>query len=229
MELTGPVLLLWSGGVESTSLLSRLLAETDLQVHTHFIEMINPENRWGCERAAIDALLPAMQGIRAFDHTETTLRVHAGKVQTWDYLLQYPIGLVMMKHKGCRCVLRAGCLEDDWDHVTDLNTGDVRFERPDPAPGASHRRRARALAGSLGADFDPAVLAPYLEAYTLPKAMHVRYLGGLFPLTWSCRRPVGGKACGVCHACKERDAAVRGTSLIPEIAKLLEDADHETD
>lgn len=228
MDLTGRVLVLWSGGVESTSLLLRLLQETDAEVYTHFIEMVNPEHRWPKEREAVDALLPRLQAVRPFDHSESTVRICAGEALGWDYAVQYPLGLFVMQFKRCECVLRAGCMEDDWDHVSDMRSGAVRFERPDPAPGASHKRRAKALAASLGAEQHADRLAPYLPSYALPKAAHVAFLGDLFPLTWSCRRPVDGKACGRCHSCKERDAAARGTSLIPEVAEFIRSS-HEAD
>lgn len=222
MELNNlRLLVLWSGGVESTSLLLRLLSETNSVVFAHFIEMVNPEGRGGAETRAIQSLLPRLQSVRPFNFSSSLIRLHDGQARGWDYAVQYPMGLFVMDHLRCDAVLRAGCLEDDWDHVSD-GLGNVRFIRPDPNPGASHLRRAKRLVASLDDGRKPERVAPYLPSYQLPKAKHIEFLGDIFPLTWSCRRPVAGEEpCGKCHACLEREAASRGTSLIPEIAELL--------
>lgn len=223
MELTQKrVLLLLSGGVESTALLLHLLRDTDIEVYTHFIEMHNDEGRYDAERRAIDSILPIMRKIRPFDHSETCLRICSGKARGMDYAIQYPIGMFVMQHLRCECILRAGCMEDDWDHSTD-GVGRITFKRPSQEPGFSHRRRAKRLAASLGPNQDPDKVAPYLSFYERPKAFHVKFLGEeLFPLTWSCRTPINlYTGCGKCHSCRERHAAMRGTSLIPQVSKFI--------
>lgn len=212
-------LVLWSGGVESTSLLLHLLKNTDVEVHAHFIEMHNPEQRHQREMDAIAALMDPLQNIREFDFSRSHFSLDDGKVLVADYALQYPIGLVMMQNKNCSCLYRAGCLEDDWDRFG-TPTGFFRYERPDPAPGASHKARVNKIVPGYSKE-TPGDVMPYHELYAKPKAWHVAHLGNLFPLTWSCRRPRGLETCGKCHSCQDRDAAERGTSFNPEVAKLM--------
>lgn len=214
------VLVLWSGGVESTSLLLRLLTTTDWMVFAHHIEMQNPEGRYLAERRAVSALRPHLESIRPFDFSDSFVSLCKGQAHAWDYAVQYSLGLSVMEYHRCDCILRAGCLEDDWDH---FQHGERQWEqRLSEEPGFSHRRRARRLAASLGEDVDPNVLAPYLPSYALPKAAHIRYLGELATMTWSCRRPVRHYyPCGTCHACRERAAAQHGASAIPAVDDLI--------
>lgn len=209
-------LVLWSGGVESTSLLLRLLTETQDPVHAHFIEMDNREKRFTLERNAVHTLLPMLRAIRDFEFTDSHISVADGQASGYDYLLQYPIALYVAKWKACTCIYRAGCLEDEWETVSDL-AGNVRFTRPNEAMGAAHNRRAMVYQA-----IEPHIqLSPYLPSYQLPKARHMQYLGPLAEFTWSCRRPVNDGKCDRCHACLHRAAALKNTSIIPEVAARL--------
>lgn len=213
-------MVLWSGGVESTSLLLRLLHETDWEVCAHFIYMENIEGRANYEDRAVENLLPLLQKVRAFEFTRSKVSLCDGKAVAWDYAVQYALGLAVLDYLRCGSILRAGCLEDDWEHYRNSVTGEYTLVRLDPTPGASHRRRAKLLAA--GTDKSPDELAPYLPSYALPKACHMSYLGKvLSSLTWSCRTPIRGEACWKCHSCRERSAAINGTSFIPEVAAML--------
>lgn len=213
-------LVLWSGGVESTSLLLRLLTETDVEVVAHFIEMVNPNRRYSSERACVEELSKTLQGIRQFEYSESSISICDGKGINWDWSIQYPIGVAAMLYHKCDCVLRAGCLEDDWDGF--VSNGSITYHRPDPEPGFSHRRRAKQVALSVAANADPETVAPYLEWYKLPKYKLVQHLGPLAEVTWSCRTPIGFRQeCGKCHSCKARRAAFNGTSAIPEVAEMI--------
>jgi hypothetical protein len=51
------VLLMFSGGLDGTVLLSTLLEHTDVDVHVHHIALDNADGRIGAEQAATDAVL----------------------------------------------------------------------------------------------------------------------------------------------------------------------------
>ena len=214
------VLLLWSGGVESTSLLKHLLENTNDEVYAHWIKMDNIENRWRNESKAIETLLPLLRSIRPFHFDTSETKICEGKARPMDYSVQYSIGIMAMYYHNCERIYRAGCAEDDFDHGLLYNKLVHRNPNPDE-PGFSHRRRAKTLESMLAVGADGNEVAPWLEYYAHPKAWHVKYLGDLFQHTWSCRTPINDKECGHCHTCLERRAAIYGTSNIPEIAAMM--------
>lgn len=214
------VMVLWSGGVESTSLLKYLLSESDVEVIAHHIRMTNPEGRMSRELNAIADLEPRLQTIRPFRVVYSDVSICGGNCFPMDYEVQYPLGLLAMRHEGCSKLFRAGCLEDDWDHTQDA-AGRLHFERPSLEPGFSHRRRAETLQVLLKGK-NPHEIAPWLPFYGRPKTWHIRYLGELFQYTWSCRKPDEQRnPCFKCHSCLERQAGISGTSLIPEVRTTL--------
>lgn len=209
------VLLLWTGGIESTSLLLWLLRCTDWRVHAHHVRLDNPERRECAEQFAIIDLLPKLRSVRPFEYSESQLSVCGGEALGWDAELIYPIGRVAARHHKCEQVLRGWCAEDEW----------LRAEGHPltPWPGKQKKRFEQIAEDALG--FDAARLAPWLDIYAQPKAWHWQRLGNLAELTWSCRRPVDGHTpCGKCHACIERFAANLGTSANPHIAERMQRA-----
>lgn len=219
--MTSRVMVLWSGGVESTSLLKYLLKNAVVPVVAHHIRHFNPDGRVDAEDAAIAKLSPKLRNIRDFEYSSSELSICKGLAFGMDYAVQYPIGLIAMRYHHCCRLFRAGCLEDDWDKAN-MPNGRYVYKRESDVPGFSHERRATSLAGLLRPGEEPSQIAPYLQFYSHPKAWHWTYLGELAELTWSCRKPTrDGLECGVCHACKERAAAKAGTSVIPEIGEML--------
>lgn len=206
------VLVLWTGGVESTSLLLWALCEPGLQVHAHHVRLDNPERRQCAESTSIGMLLPHLRKVRPFVFTQSSLSMGDGIVTGWDAEVVYPIGRAVARHHGCEQVLRGWCAEDEW----------LRAEGHaiTPWPGKVKKRFEQIAEDALG--HDAARLAPWLPLYAQPKAWHWERLGGLAALTWSCRRPVDGHTpCGKCHACIERFAANLGTSSNPAIAERM--------
>lgn len=215
------VMVLWSGGVESTALLNQLLECSDYEVHAHHIQMHNREGRMHEELSAIEKLEPHLQKIRSFSMTRSYVEICGGDAMGMDFAIQYPIGLVAMRHQKCERLFRAGCLEDDWDHRR-LPDGTWHHNRPNPLPGASHRRRALALQPLLQRNECGATIAPWLPYYSNTKSELWERLGPLAELTWSCRTPLSmHEECGKCHSCLERNAAKRGTSAIREVAEMI--------
>lgn len=222
------VMVLWSGGVESTSLLKHLLESAVVPVVAHHLRHINPDGRVTAEDMAIAKLSPMLRKIREFEYSSSELSICNGAAFGMDYAVQYPIGLIAMRHHHCGRLFRAGCLEDDWDKVNQPS-GRYVYTRESDVPGFSHERRARALSGLMRPGENANKIVPYLQFYKNPKAWHWLFLGNLAQWTWSCRRPrLDLTPCGKCHACKEREAAAAGSSVIPEIRDQLAKAKPKT-
>lgn len=205
------VLVQWSGGVESTSLLLHFLRDTSCQVTVHYVRMITSENRWPCEDAAIKRLRPLLRAVRHFNFGCSELKLLDGKGLSEDAQFQFPICLIAARHHSCERIYRAYCLEDNW--LRNLN-GNLTKR-------TVFNDRHMILQGYLYAHENLDRLCPTHYYYGKSKAWHWHNLGDLAPLTWSCRRPVHGNECGTCHSCLQREAAQRGTSNIQEVADTI--------
>lgn len=206
------ILLQWSGGVESTSLLQFFLQNSRHEVVAHYVRMITNENRWPQEDLAIAMLKPHLRTIRPFQFSVSELSLISGQGLGEDAQLQFPISLIAARHHRVDRIYRAYCLEDDWFRYRDLITVVKRETVND---------HHKILSGFLYKHEVLESLCPPHPLNRMSKAWHWRHLGDLANLTWSCRRPVKDAACGRCHSCLERAAAMRGTSNIKEIADLL--------
>ena len=194
------VLILWSGGVESTSLLKQYLCDTQDEIFAHYILMDNPEKaRIPLELAAIEILLPMLQRIRHFEYSTSRLSICNGKAFPNDIHVHAFIGVQAMYHKGCTQLLRAQCLEDDIIKTTVDGVHTVL-----DTYNGFETKQAKLKPFLKGSD-TPESVYPIHPSYAWPKKQHIEYLGDLFQYTHSCRRPVNGKECGKCHSCIERN------------------------
>jgi 7-cyano-7-deazaguanine synthase in queuosine biosynthesis len=186
------LLISWSGGVESTSVLKYFLERTEFPIVSHFIVRISPENRNELEQKAVQTLEPLLKRIRPFETSISYVSLDSGSALPMDYEVEIPLSLLVARHRNCSNVLRGNCLEDnkraryspkeDFDSKVSLGQGFV-FNR------------------------DIKQVIPYIHClYDEPKRWHIRNLGELFQHTWSCRRPVSGEECGTCHSCLERNS-----------------------
>lgn len=213
------VLVLWSGGVESTSLLKWVLTETDWTVHAHHIRIDSKEAKLDMEERAIHALLPRLNRIRQFGITYSSVSVCSGLARPPESWLLYPIGAAAAQHKGARALLRGWCSEDNFTRIADAATGHVvRTELRHPR-GQFGRwsEQLRALVPFVPPDQRLYNFAMWTETHEWAKAQHWAALGDWAQFTWSCRQPKNGKPCGHCRACSERKAAQEGRSTIAEI------------
>jgi hypothetical protein len=67
------MIVMWSGGIDSTFKLAYLLKETAYQVHAHHVQIVNREGRRRAEHAACRALRAKLKAIRAFAYTESSI------------------------------------------------------------------------------------------------------------------------------------------------------------
>lgn len=213
------VMVLWSGGVESTSLLKWVLENTDWQVHAHHVRMNNSERRESMEDRALHDLLPRLSTLRKFSGLSySDASVCRGHVVPPDYWLLYPIGAAVARHKGCDALLRGWCSEDDWTRHADPTGKLLRLEL---AHGRGQfgrwREQLRVLEPFIPDGARLHDYCPWLEPHTWAKAQHVAHLGDWARHTWSCRRPKASRPCGECFSCHARESALHGNSAIPEV------------
>ena len=189
-------LVMFSGGLDSTAMLVRLLAQDEDELRVHHIRMVNREGRDGAEQRAVEAILAWCRAhYRPFRYSESAL--------DFSELAAIPIDYLSIAFVACqvaidtpRCTrIAVGSLSTD----TDIVNRSARQQRVFQEMYACYRAR------KLG---EPEVRWVF-PVYDTPKADLARGLPPeLLDLTWSCRRPVrsegGWKPCGACKACHAR-------------------------
>ena len=200
---------MFSGGIDSTAMLVKLLAGSDEELRVHHIHLVNQERRDTAERRAVDAILAyCRKHYRPFRYSESSLDFQA--------LEAIPIDYVSIAFVACqvaidtpRCTrIAVGSLAAD----TDIENRSLRQRRVFDEMYACYRAR------KLG---EPKVEWIY-PVYDQPKSALVAALPrALLDLTWSCRRPLpGGRACGACKACRAREkACAEGLRPATEVAQ----------
>jgi 7-cyano-7-deazaguanine synthase in queuosine biosynthesis len=184
---------MFSGGLDSTAMLVKLLAESADELRVHHIHMVNREGRDRAERRAVEAIVAWCRAhYRPFRYSESALDFTALEAIPIDYLsIAFVACQVVIDTPGCNRVA-IGALASD----TDIANRSARQQRVFDEMYACYR--ARKL-GEPRVDWTfPVVDIPKAElAAALPHE--------LLELTWSCRRPVDGfLPCGTCKACKVR-------------------------
>lgn len=220
-------MVLWSGGVESTSLLKQLLTDTDDQIFAHYIKLHNPEwVRTEYEQKAIQDLSPLLTAIRPFHYSESEISIFDGTCWPHDGEVQYAIGIMAAKHVRSDRLHRAHCLEDSYLGRVDGKGGFI-YEQPKQQSDRFKNQIEWArpfLRNPIGNWSPPPVeeMCPYMDCYNWPKAKHIEYLGDMFQYTHTCRMPVNGKICNVCLSCKERAAGILGRSNCGFVQEMLD-------
>lgn len=218
-------MVLWSGGVESTSLLYHMLSsEPETLVFAHHVQLVTSEQRHYAEDRAIGQLMSKLRRVRQFHYSSSRLELVGGHAVGWDFMQVYTIGLAAMRHFACHSLYRGFCLEDDYHRVG------TNYASVNKASG-EHRHHVQSVILRPQLILNEALdtVVPFHPMYAWSKARHWALLGDLAELTWSCRKPVHNMGadfrppdpCGKCHACADRFAAEQGTSSIPDIAEEL--------
>lgn len=192
-------LVMFSGGLDSTAMLVKLLTTSADELRVHHIRMINKEKRDLAEQRAVDAIVAYCRArYRAFRYSESALDFSALEAIPIDYLsIAFVACQVAIDTPGCSRVA-VGALAAD----TDIAQRSARQQRVFEELYACYRAR------KLG---EPRVEWIF-PVYHTPKAELAAALPQeLLNLTWSCRRPVavpeGWAACGACKACLARSRA----------------------
>lgn len=187
---------MFSGGLDSTAMLVRLLTESDEPLRVHHIRMENREMRADAEQAAVEAIVGWCRArYRPFRYSESGLDFRGLEAIPIDYLcIAFVACQVAIDTPGCTRIA-VGALKSD----TDIENRAARQRRVFDEMYGCYRAR------KLG---EPALEWVY-PVYPETKAgLAGRLPDELVALTWSCRRPVSvaGRVqpCGACKACLAR-------------------------
>ena len=186
-------LVMFSGGLDSTAMLVKLLAEEREELRVHHIRMINRERRHLAESRAVGAIVAYCRAhYRAFRYSESALDFSTLEAIPIDYLsIAFVACQVAIDTPGCNRVA-VGALAAD----TDIVNRTARQRRVFEETYACYR--ARKLGEPRVDWIFPVYHTPKAElAASLPQE--------LLDLTWSCRRPIDGfRPCTTCKACLVR-------------------------
>ena len=186
-------LAMFSGGIDSTAMLVKLLGESADELRVHHIRMDNREMRGQAEGRAVEAIVAYCRGhYRPFRYSESGLEFRALEAIPIDYLsIAFVACQVAIDTPRCTRIA-IGSLAAD----TDIANRSARQRRVFDEMYACYRAR------KLG---EPEVEWSY-PVYDIPKAKLAAALpADLLELTWSCRTPVDGVTpCLRCKACRVR-------------------------
>jgi 7-cyano-7-deazaguanine synthase in queuosine biosynthesis len=184
---------MFSGGIDSTAMLVKLLVQSTDELRVHHVHMANREGRDRAEQRAVEAIVAyCRERYRPFRYSESGLDFAALEAIPIDYLsIAFVACQVAIDTPGCNRIA-VGSLAAD----TDIANRTARQKRVFEVMYECYRAR------KLG---EPRVEWIY-PVYDTPKAeLSAALPHELLDLTWSCRRPVEGfRACGTCKACKVR-------------------------
>src|ERR1044071_5572616 len=199
-------LVMFSGGMDSTAMLVKLLTQSADELRVHHIRMVNKEGRAGAEQQAVEAILAwCRRRYRPFRYSESGLDFASLEAIPIDYLsIAYVACQVAIDTPGCERIGVASLSRD-----TDIVNRSARQRQVFDAMYACYRAR------KLG---EPKIEWVY-PVYDCTKAQIAEMLPPeLAALTWSCRRPVakagGWLPCGTCKACLAREG-VSAQNLTP--------------
>ena len=189
---------MFSGGLDSTAVLVRLLTQTDNELRVHHIRMQNIEGRADAEQEAVAAIVEwCAKRYRKFRFSESGLDFSALQAIPIDFIsVAYVACQVAIDTPGCDRIA-VGTLARDLDEMKRSVCETQR--RVFASMYDCYRAR------KLG---EPSIEWIY-PVYALTKPQIASFLGpDLLKLTWSCRRPVqapsGYQPCGNCKPCRGR-------------------------
>jgi 7-cyano-7-deazaguanine synthase in queuosine biosynthesis len=187
---------MFSGGLDSTAMLVKLLEESADELRVHHIRMQNKEGRDGAEQRAVEAIVQWCRGrYRPFRYSESGLDFRELEAIPIDYLsVAFVACQVAIDTPRCDRIAVAALARD-----TDIENRSARQRRVFEAVYECYRAR------KLG---EPRVEWLYPVYDETKTDLAGRLPRELLELTWSCRRPVaqgaGFRPCGECKACLAR-------------------------
>lgn len=207
-------LVLFSGGVESTYVLAKLLRETEDEVIAHHVHLINLEGRHLVEAERCEQIVAYMnEHFRPFQYTESTVDRRKFQVFGLDVITAaFEAAIVSESFRldrfyGIDRWTTGACLEDFEEGGVEQEEGRLTsmfaaFE----ANSAKPPQGAEAPDGSTG----PTKVPRYFQLPYVSKRDEIDYLGPeIARLSWSCRTPKKSatgswRACGTCKSCRLR-------------------------
>ena len=189
-------LVMFSGGLDSTAMLVKLLEESGDELRVHHIRMANKEGRDAAEQAAVEAIVAwCRTRYRPFRYSESGLDFRGLEAIPIDYLsIAFVACQVAIDTRACTRIAVAALARD-----TDIENRSARQRRVFDTLYDCYRAR------KLGEERVEWVYPVYHET---KQALAARLPRELLELTWSCRRPLrageGWRPCGECKACLAR-------------------------
>ncbi len=189
-------LVMFSGGLDSTAMLVRLLSGSEAPLRVHHIRMTNKEGRAGAEQHAVEAIVGwCKDRYRPFRYSESGLDFASLEAIPIDYLsIAFVACQVAIDTPGCDRIAVAALARD-----TDIENRSARQRRVFDTLYECYRAR------KLG---EPRVEWIYPVYDATKSELAAELPRELVDLTWSCRRPVGEaghwRPCGTCKACLAR-------------------------
>jgi len=189
---------MFSGGLDSTAMLLKLLEESDAELRVHHIRMENRQARDGAEQLAVERVIAWCRAhCRPFRYSESGLEFRGLEAIPIDYLaVAFVACQVVVDTPGCKRIA-VGTLSADLDEVRRAVT-------------AAQRRVFEAMydcyrARKVG---EPSIEWIY-PVYAMSKAeVALRLPPELREAAWSCRTPIqdgtGYRICGQCKPCRKR-------------------------
>jgi len=191
------MIVMWSGGIDSTFKLAYLLRETEYQIHAHHVNIVNHEGRARSERAACTALRRRLKALRAFAYTESTVdHSEHDKIPFDMAIVAFEAGVVARSADGRRV-----------EPFTHWTIGTHKAE-------GHFQRRFDLYEPMVNAVCFPGDYPAFEMGKVVTKAEEIAYLEdlGLLRDCWYCRFPRTGRACGQCGTCKDVKRARRMAS-----------------
>jgi 7-cyano-7-deazaguanine synthase in queuosine biosynthesis len=189
-------LVMFSGGLDSTAMLVKLLGETRDELRVHHIRMANKERRDDAEQRAVEAIVAwCRDRYRPFRYSESGLDFADLEAIPIDYLsIAFVACQVAIDTPRCDRIAVAALARD-----TDIENRSARQRRVFDVLYECYRAR------KLG---EPQVQWIYPVYHSTKRELAERLPRELVELTWSCRRPVREaerwRPCGACKACLAR-------------------------
>ena len=136
-------LVMFSGGLDSTAMLVKLLAESADDLRVHHIRMVNREGRDRAEQRAVEAIVAYCRArYRAFRYSESALDFSALEAIPIDYLsIAFVACQVAIDTPGCDRVA-IGALATRHRHREPLGAPEARFRRDVRVLPRAQARRA---------------------------------------------------------------------------------------
>jgi 7-cyano-7-deazaguanine synthase in queuosine biosynthesis len=206
-ETSELILLMFSGGIDSTYLLYDYLRSSHHRVHAHHISIRYPHQvRWRAEDPACDRIVVwCKEHLRDFEYSTSRFDLDFHRIG-WDSDLQLLVASKVALNLGPEHItLALGWCTDD------LERPRVRERQERGITPALWE----ALCRSTGRpNLDTRIAMPIVERGLCKADLIAELPSELLDLTWSCRMPVFAgdtpRTCGECHACRLRAGPVRG-------------------
>ena len=188
------VVVMYSGGMDSVSLLWNLLEHTEHDVHVHSIHLHNKEGRYKAEAHAI---------LNTIQYMKENQRPFEFSSSVYSYMAKGCGGRDMALYLFQASRVAAG----EGRSSAAVYTGDYNMGKVESAEAYGILS-----AMSTGKRFRPVWATPFDNMTSIPversKGIYMSMPEPLREMYWSCRKPTevgeGFLTCGECHACKRQ-------------------------